>query len=164
MNKENLLKLSEFLMENKLPFTMEHYRANIVSDESDQYYVARIFTLDELDKGLESCGTAGCALGWSPFVIPPSEKAKVDGTYGLGGLDLGLYTEETFGILSPEEESSVFDYDWTFVDDSRQGAAFRLAQLANHGIVYESDVDVTESYFKARDQWVVQWEQANENK
>ena len=160
MNKENLLKLSEFLMENKLPFTMGHYRADIESDESGQHYATRSFTLDEIDKGVEGCGTAGCALGWSPFVIPPNQKVKDDANHHSGSLDLALYTHETFGNLTTDQESSVFGYDWIFVDDSREGAAFRLAQLANHNIVYEPDVDDTEDYFEARDQWVSEWKQA----
>ncbi|WGH49788.1 hypothetical protein [Alishewanella phage vB_AspM_Slickus01] len=172
MNKENLLKLSEFLMKNEVPFTMAHYRANIESDESGEHYTTSSFTLHEIDKGVEGCGTAGCALGWSPFVIPPSQKVKDDTYHNFGGLDLDLYAEETFGNLSSEQESSVFGYDWKFVDNSREGAAFRLAQLAKHNIVYKPDVHDTKGYLKARDQWVSEWEreqwlskwgQANDN-
>lgn len=158
MNKENLLKLSEFLMKNEVPFTMAHFRTDIDPAYSSGFCGSRGVTLDEIDAGVNQCGTAGCALGWAPFVIPPSQKVIADTQSGAYSIDIDDYQNETFGKLTHNQEQSVFGYDWKFIDNSREGAAFRLAQLAKHNIVYKPDIHDTKDYLKARDQWLSKWE------
>lgn len=156
MNKPNLLALSDFLMKNEVPFLMGAWRAE---EYGDMGWLDAPLTLDEIDQGLASCGTAGCALGWAPFVIPPTENCIIQ----PGEIHFPTYEKEAFD-LTPMQSASVFESRWERVDDTREGAAFRLWALATHGTTYDPDGmvfssqkhELREAYYADRDKWLAE--------
>lgn len=117
----NLLKLADFLefdIQNK-QFNIEFMR----SHEGDEVSF----------KSKTECGTAGCALGWSPFIIDflPSEKS-------LYSCEWRLYTERVFGVISGLDDwEYLFSEAWHLHGKERTRLAtakrirdYALAQLA----------------------------------
>jgi len=151
MNIENLATLRDFLLTNDVPFHMDSWR------EDDEF-----LTKDIIDKGVAVCNTSGCALGWAPFVIPAIDIDFYLYCDGVVGVDFHEYSDRVFS-LNRYEDSSVFDSDWTLIDNSREGAAFRINQLVN-GVVYdyrdlesgiEGDTKEYTQYITDRDAWLL---------
>jgi hypothetical protein len=151
MNIENLKIWRDFLISNDVPFCMTYLHQN-----ADGTQVRA--TKDLIDKGAKGCGTAGCAVGWAPFVLPPmvNEFYKTDNC-----LDVWRYMNRVFGIDSLEDGGE-FDYiaasAWTHVDNSRLGAAYRIHCVITGAFDPDDefiidDLDYDE-YATGRDAWV----------
>ena len=122
MNKKNLLKLSDFL--EKLPqekFDMTHYR----SDDNG-------FQVSYESKN--NCGTAGCALGWAPFIkgLEPVKKEF----FKREDFSWALYTRRVFDISVVDTSCAfwmwLFSWDWKDIDNTPQGAAKRIRYLVRY--------------------------------
>lgn len=152
MNIENLKIWRDFLVNNDVPFCMRFLHQTL---DDTQVRV----TKDLLDAGVKGCGTAGCAVGWAPFVIPATYREFYESD---GGLDVWRYMDRVFGIDSLDE-GGTFDYiassAWTFVDNSRLGAAYRINRVITGDFDSEScefdidELDYTE-YAAGRDAWI----------
>lgn len=116
MNKENLLKLADFL--EKLPET-EHFGM--------EYY-----TLEPSispSSIVHSCGTASCAVGWSPIALGLSYKD----TQGLGWSRLSR--KYLINRCSHEHEWGwCFSSWWYEIDNTAKGAAARIKALLDKGL------------------------------
>lgn len=154
---QNLAILRDFLLSNDLPFEMKDYRTII----NNPWQIP--FTKDQVDAGVEGCGTAGCALGWAPFVIPVEAQflgAECDGSpYIL----MAEYCKDVFGIEHNGSDPFVFCFDslWSRLDNSRLGAAYRINELITSGPMYELfkqksryNSEGLEDYEQARDEWL----------
>lgn len=131
-NKTNLAILRDFLLNNDVPFNMRDYRTRLPNVESTAS--VNKLTKDMLDAGPAQCNTAGCGIGWAPFVIPPPE-----GCYDNDGyVSYERYCTEVFQIRRYGDKSNyelfefIFGSDWSFYDNSRQGVAFRINTVINN--------------------------------
>lgn len=128
MNKENLSLLMKFLLSNDLPFNMGDYRTT--TDQTPELpYATFKLTKDAIDAGVNQCNTAGCALGWAPFVVPPKAHHFIgEGTlYDPVVLHYESYASDQFGLNRWSIAFSfLFNSLWEEVDNTRQGAAFRI--------------------------------------
>lgn len=128
MNKENLTILMNFLLDNDLPFEMMDYRSE-TDLTPDLPYEAFKLTKDDVDAGVSQCNTAGCAIGWAPFVVPPKpEHFTGEGTLSDPiTVNYNRYVESEFGISRYIMAFAfLFGSEWADVDNTRQGAAFRI--------------------------------------
>jgi hypothetical protein len=118
---KNLATLRDWLLTNDVAFDMSYFRSTfgeaIALDES--------LSKTALDAGPNECGTAGCAVGWAPFVIPP-----IDDEYYRDGnlLNYAKYGPRIFG--DAYEDAGAFSFlfggRWANVDNTRHGAAYRI--------------------------------------
>ena len=116
MNKLNLDKLADFL-ENEITdeqFDMKYYRSN---NGRNVNFISK-----------NHCGTVGCALGWSPFIIPEQNE-----DFSCLRLDFGKYLERVFNI----DENSIyyeymFGFKWTYTgfESTRLAAIGRIRDVA----------------------------------
>jgi hypothetical protein len=158
---DNLSKLRDFLMANKVEFNMKYFRENEEDGECQ-------LTLDEIEEGTESCGTAGCAVGWAPFVIPP----KPEHFDSVREINFWNYVSDSlipnhdsafnYRIGNQRSFSWMFGTEWYGVDNSREGAAYRIDHYLKRGIPEEfteademSEIEV-EEYMQARDAWLTE--------
>lgn len=171
-NKEhinNLKILRDFLIANDVAFNMTDYRWDPQKGESVD------IALEELNRPFNECGTAGCAIGWAPFVIPhqPSEVFRRE--FGQDTLMYSIYAIRVFGTRpSSDGFTWMFDADWAHVDNTRIGAAYRIDRWINtpHAddqrelrlfaweiTTYSPDAASQrerERYFKERDAWAAE--------
>ena len=147
MNVEHLTKLRDFLLANELNFNMGTWRSG--ADVT--------LTKERLLKGLEhNCGTAGCAIGWAPFVIPPLDK------HYHNGVEL-IFTGYSDYVCGKSTDSKLFNWcfggTWDAIDNSRQGAAYRIHVALNGQIpedfatAYRMCTPERDDYIHLRDQW-----------
>ena len=136
MNKENLLKLADFLDGVKgSNFRMETYRSGGVLDDLDS---------TDLRMGkeeIEKCGTSCCALGWAPCVpgleVEPSDW---DDDGGYDSFSWSKYGLRVFGLRDntyddPEDEWNwCFRGEWENKDNTPKGAAARIRHLVVYGL------------------------------
>ena len=114
MNKENLLKLADFL--DTLPpekFDMQNYRAKV--------YRNKIFQPVSF-KEVNDCGTVGCALGWGPFVkgLEPTIYDLFSSKFsnGLLYLDFVIYGERVFGVeVGSANYEFMFSEQWSQLEE-----------------------------------------------
>lgn len=121
MNKENLLKLAKYLTTiDQSRFNMLFYRANCKGHNTAF-----------LDKN--SCGTAGCALGWAPFV-EGLEVIPEDYRFSSSGINFSIYGERIFDIEDGLgiEWDYLFSGGWQDVDPTPIGAAERIIDLVEN--------------------------------
>jgi len=115
-NKENLLKLADYLL--SLPVDYSHFHMNYFcsSDES--------FDCDEAAHAITNCGTVGCALGHGPAAgIAPST------------LGWHRYCDKEFGIGTASTEWDwCFGYKWVRHDNTPQGAGKRIKYFLDFGV------------------------------
>ena len=118
IHRERLRKLAEYLL-TQVPeekFDMACYRRG-----------------DDMD---HVCGTAGCALGWSPAIMLESTfrryKSRSSSFFQLFSR---IISKEYFGI-DPGKNiwSYIFSEEWAFVDNTPQGAAARILYFLDHGV------------------------------
>lgn len=121
MNKENLLKLADYL--EKVPsdkFEMLHFRRNEGGDSIP--YISK-----------SDCGTVGCAVGWAPFV-KGLEPIKTD-FLTTARLSFYKYGHRVFRLLgSSDRWDWCFHPGWSPIDNSPKGAAARIRYLVNNGL------------------------------
>lgn len=113
MNKDNLKKLADWLEENVTEnrFDMAHFRSN-----GSGSYAEFISLLD--------CGTAGCALGWAPFVPGLGSKKRNKNFWNYGA--------EIFDLDSESYEwDYIFSSFWRHFDNSIEGAINRIREVVN---------------------------------
>lgn len=157
MNKANLAILRDFLLSNNLQFEMCDYRA-------DENGLSLPFTKDQLEKGVKGCGTAGCALGWAPFVIPVPTNILPKGDGYLNWVSMKAYCEEVFKIQHGGSLwTFLFSGDWSYSDNSRLGAAFRINDVITTHTWFDTYIESEDGvdelglmpeYIKARDEWL----------
>lgn len=129
---DNLAKLRDFLLANMIPFHMADFRSN--QDEAGEEF--EHLTLDEYEKGEFVCGTAACAVGWAPFVIPPKPE-HFNSTEEGAELKTWDYVHDT--LIPGAYRQNRYDFDWPFgygwagVDNTREGAAYRINYLIENG-------------------------------
>ena len=91
-----------------------------------------IYRIGDHDTG-HICGTAGCALGWSPAIMGREEFLGF--TDRDGDIDYLRIAESYFGI---KYDSRVWNYifsgNWAYVDNTPQGAAARILYLLDRGV------------------------------
>lgn len=118
MNKENLTKLANFL-ESEISdkqFNIDHFRSN------------------EEGRGTEfinknNCGTIGCAVGWSPFVID-----VVESDYDIFDktLSFGKYCNRTLINTLTDRWVYMFSDEWAKTEfDSRLDCVKRIRNVVN---------------------------------
>ena len=126
MNIENMKIWRDFLISNELPFEMRYFRS--YPGQRTPLPIKK----DEVDAGINTCGTAGCAIGWAPFVIPPlPQEFNAFGRDTTALLNVNDYVQRVFGLCATGEDDSyaygfITDMNWTSVDNTRLGAAFRI--------------------------------------
>lgn len=115
MNKENLLKLADFLDTVKPEaFDIELYS----NGDREAIDPAAI------------CGTVACALGWGPMVIPPTKD-----DFLLFEFHWPAYCRRAFGIGSYTDAWHwCFDSAWGPLDNTPTGAAKRIRYLVERGV------------------------------
>lgn len=109
--RNNLLKLADHLLNKPL------------KAEFDMGLFCPIALADS-NKSVNICGTVGCALGHTTYII--EEKS--------GHETWDAYSERLFGLSKADEEWSwCFGSLWTSVDNSPQGAAYRIRYMLGTG-------------------------------
>lgn len=125
-NKENLLKLADGI--EGIPdefFHMRNWRSDISS-------FLNSFALVSF-RNIDDCGTAGCAVGWGPFIeglegLPEEQRKEF--------FEYGLYTERLFGLGECTDEFDwCFAASWDHVDNTARGAALRIREFIRLGKV-----------------------------
>ena len=110
MNKRNLLKLAHYLETvveaQEMAFDMSDYR----EDESGP-------------NEPHTCGTAACALGYAPHVIPPLPGERYWVSYGNRAFE-----------MDNSEWDWCFNSDWAGPDNTAAGAAKRIRHLCERGL------------------------------
>lgn len=165
MNKANLTNLMNFLLSNDLPFDMMDYRTETKKTPNLPYASFKL-TKDEIDAGPSQCNTAGCGLGWAPFVVPP----KPEHFTGDGSQDdpiCVLYEKYLDGEFGFSRFSKTFDFlfgsDWADLDNTRQGVAFRIHDfitdqtffnLSKDENLYDFYADYKQKYEEAKAAWL----------
>lgn len=138
MNRDNLKKLADYLVSGKtrMEFDMSNY---CLSGHS------RISKPEHHD-----CGTVGCAIGHGPAAgIPVIDR---DNTWFW-------YADRVFQC-DMDEWDWCFSQDWLFVDNTPQGAAYRIYYMLDHGVpddAYEQRISAKDYVFKDH---VKEWEAA----
>lgn len=173
---DNLAKLRDFLMTNKVQFDISDFRS--YSDEAGNVEGTQL-TLDEIEKGTKSCGTAGCAIGWAPFVVTPDpEHIQLEYSSRFNRtvqtVNMWDYTKDKFIPGETPGFRRVFDwpfgYEWRWHDNTREGAAYRIDVLIKTGEVPEffnsyrlgstadsKRIEWLAQYAKDRDTWIEQY-------
>jgi len=164
--RNNLAVLRDFLLTKNVRFDMCCYRTKIGYNPDGKIELS----MPELEGDPQNCGTAGCALGWAPFVIPllPSEYSlnNFDQLYSVEYVD---YSERVFGVHGGTTAWDwMFSGFWQHLDNTRQGAAFRIQQildgmgqkhiemfLADDYNEYYPNDDEVRKYFAERDAWLL---------
>lgn len=150
---ENFEKLRDFLLTNDVPFDMFSYRSQLDWDTPMDWP-----TKDDFEKGKLDCGTAGCAIGWAPFVVKPDNAC-----YEFGNdreLSYEAYCLKHFGVAwSDREFEWLFGSRWQAIDNTRQGAAYRIDLFLKKGAVVvvrpeKLSLREIEEYIEARDEWL----------
>ena len=165
MYKANLTILMNFLLSNDLPFDMVDYRTE-TDQTPDLPYGSFKLTKDAIDAGPSQCNTAGCGLGWAPFVVPPKpEHFTGDGSQNDPICVLyESYAEDEFGVSRWSEAFNfLFGSDWTELDNTRQGVAFRIHDyitdqtffnLSKDENLYDFYADYKQKYEEAKADWL----------
>lgn len=143
---DNLATLRDFLMTNNVPFEMLYWRTQGSLGTNSHHFLQ--VTKDQLDQGIHECGTAGCAAGWSPFVIPPLHDEYTAKGSGKARINMGDYIQRVFGIDIEHEDPyfmSFFDSEWSFTDNSREGAAYRINRYLEDNVLLIIDEETAEN-------------------
>ena len=122
VHKERLRKLAEYLL-TQVP---------------EEQFDMRLFRDGDHDQHI--CGTAGCALGWSPAIMAPSTHRKY-----LRSVEEGESVNKVYAVISEEyfgidtfHPSKIWDYlfssFWSDTDNTPQGAGARILYLLDHGV------------------------------
>ena len=117
MNKENLLKLANYL--EQLPEDYDHF--DMYSFASDGITPQKIHT------EINQCGTVACAVGHAPIALNLSEKDIKD----MDWRDIADY----YLIDRREDEWDwCFSQEWQSIDNTAKGAAKRIKTLLEKGL------------------------------
>lgn len=109
MNRENLKKLADYLLSNKLKanFNMEFFTGEVNEDQ------------------LTECGTIGCAIGHGPYA--GIKKSAYEAWW--------KYSERVFGLDTGSDEwVYLFGHGWAYTDNTPQGSAKRINHLLENGL------------------------------
>ena len=149
MNKENLLKLADYLEKRvtQEQFDMSCYRAEL----ADLCHATDFYSTHD-------CGSVGCALGWSPFVKglePIDDDYIFDRHTSLKELAFRRYSLRVFELTAVEWKWC-FSADWVDIDNTPSGAARRIRCL-----VYQGEVPLGWRRPNGRDvEWYQDYEEA----
>ena len=114
--RKRLRKLAEYLL------------TQVPQDKFDMSYYRTGGDMDHV------CGTAGCALGWSPAIMSKKTYYK----YRSTGCSIGTMFEKIsnnyLGIESDTVWSYIFSEYWAYKDNTPQGAAARIPYFLDHGV------------------------------
>lgn len=136
-NKENLLKLADYLDSLPADYTHFHMGTYLKMDGWEP-------ELGEIDTDIipyEACGTVACAIGHGPAAgFPILDKHE----------DWDAYCLEHFGLDANEAQGCPWDWCfssfWKSYDNTHTGAVRRIRYLVEHGAPPE---DWTYSEYKA---------------
>jgi hypothetical protein len=121
--RANLRKLANFLRDferEKAAFNMCYF-INQVAD-SQQFVADPDYYYEE------KCGTAACALGWAPYATGVAQCAD---DFWL------LYGASVLGVeCGGGAFSWLFDSSWGNIDNSPEGAAWRIDYYLENGVPY----------------------------
>ena len=137
MNKQNLLKLADFLENNVTQemFNMDSYRMH-ENGACTQFY------------SKTECGTVGCALGWSPLI---EGLEFTDAEYNVNSKDYSFYNycdrvfnlDDNSNYRSPQWDF-LFSAEWTKFDNTPKGAANRIKFLVSEGVPSDFENELLE--------------------
>jgi len=141
----NLARLAEYL--EGLPADYAHFEMADFILEPKREELHR-YALK--NGGVQSCGTAACAVGHGPAagIYVPEKFLRET------GVNWTLYTYEFFVPDDSGSNSSVvFNYlfggNWTYVDNTHRGAAARIRYFLDHGVpAYHNDDDEDQEGFE----------------
>ena len=145
-HRDNLATLRDFLMTNNVPFEMRYWRTQGSFYTNGNHFLN--VTKDQLDEGIHECGTAGCAAGWSPFVIPPLHEEYTAEGSGVAKIRMGQYIQRVFGMDLEQEDPyfmCFFDSEWSYTDNSREGAAYRINRYLKDNVLLIVDEETSEN-------------------
>lgn len=140
MNKKNLLLAADGI-EGIDPdqFNMSVFRGNLGEHPNSLEYIEFSSKTD--------CGTLGCALGWCPFIEKLAVKddefqtARDDWTgEKIKDLNYEKYAERIFGVVKSLKWEYMFAGNWRIYDNTPQGAANRIREIANGKNVTSKDL------------------------
>lgn len=139
MNKENLLRMVEFLKtipEEK--FEMSCYRLSETTGMANENAVST------------ECNTAGCALGWCTVLDPKGvEKHRVYNSelFAEGEIEFADWSEDFTGLnMHSTEWHWCFGVTWAKYDNTPLGAAERIMFLLTYGVPDRFIKDDYDSY------------------
>lgn len=158
----NLRKLADLLKSTVLKINMSTYVCGDDIHERFAHY-EKDYRDDEI-----VCNTVACAIGWAPMVVPVPEDCK----WGDGAIHYGLYADAVFGCeRNPETVGfeifqNLFGFQWTEIDNTRLGAAFRIETFLETG---EMPDYISIEAMKKDEEWInvyfahkAEWEKSNE--
>ena len=131
MNKENLLKLANYL--EQLPDDYEHFDMHDFAP--DGIIPERIHT------EINHCGTVACAVGHAPIALNLSEK-DIKGMHWMDISNNYLLARR----INEEEWDWCFSPVWYSIDNTAKGAAKRIKTLLEKGLpTYDKEKDYMDS-------------------
>ena len=127
MNKENLLKLANYL--EQLPEDYDHfYMYNFASGG---------ITPQHIHTEINQCGTVACAVGHAPIALNLKEK-HIKGMEWQDITDNYLINRQT----NEDEWDWCFSEGWPSIDNTAKGAAKRIKTLLEKGLPpYDKEED-----------------------
>lgn len=154
MNKNNMFILSNYLMSN-VDRLSEHFdMKRFLKHDGKAFYNNSGPTQEQLNQAMTEphvCNTSACAVGFAPSVIPV---AAIDFN-SLGQLNYLLYSQRVFMESHLPEWNYCFSGCWDDVDNTIQGAAFRLWLVASNadenGYVDKATGDLLEALLEIPD-------------
>jgi hypothetical protein len=135
MNIENLAKLRDFLFDNreaiKSRFDIGYFFES--ANRRNPWFERNHPTADELEYLFTNneCGTTACAVGWGPSVIPtiPEDYILDIDVGGTPRLCYPRYSRRVFLDIDDCRWDWMFNEEWESVDNTPEGAAFRIDYL-----------------------------------
>ena len=109
-HRDNLLTLAQFLENNRV--------------------ICQNFDMSNF---VEPCGSAACAMGWAPVALGHYSRPP-----GLPPTEFCLLSTDYFDLddSSPEWDW-LFSGEWAAVDNTPEGAAWRIRYLLTHGVTHD---------------------------
>ena len=119
MNKENLLKLANYL--EQLPEDYDHFDMGRFAPED--------ITPERIHTEINQCGAVACSVGHAPIALKLSEKDIKDMNW--------LYISTNYLICkrtNKDEWAWCFSTEWYSIDNTAKGAAKRIKTLLEKGL------------------------------
>lgn len=131
MNKKNMFILSNYLMSNVDRLSKHFDMKRFLKHDGKAFYNHNGPTQEELNVAMTEphvCNTSACAVGFAPAVIP-----VISSDFNsLGHLNYLGYSQRVFMESHLAEWNFCFSGCWDDVDNTIQGAAFRLWLVASN--------------------------------
>lgn len=133
--RENLEKLAAYL--EQLPADYQHFEmSTYVDPDYNKTKTVAEYALN--NGGLNTCGTAGCAIGHGPAAGILFTKEQ----FHWGRPSWGDYVENFVDCEFDEEYNWLFHPSWSYEDNTPHGAAARIRYFLANGIPEGFDEDL----------------------